>query len=206
MTNEEILTESILLRERWNFVQNVTDRKFWNTQIFVHNKLYSVQGSKFQAFQHTNTNSSTNSQPEDQPPMEQDASANWLDNHTSSTPPLKIISLNCRSVRSLFKWNQLSALITEHNAYVIIGCESHLDSSISSSEILPPNYKIYRKDRSLGGGGVFIGIRDRINATVEPWLDSSSETVWVKILLTANRPLYVCSFYRPPNNDPSPIN
>jgi len=71
---------------------------------------------------------------------------------------------------------------------------------------LPQNYKIYRKDQSLGGGGVFIGIRDCINATAELWLDSSSETVWVKILLTANRPLYVCSFYRPPNNVPSPIN
>ena len=53
---------------------------------------------------------------------------------------------------------------------------------------------------------MFIGIRNCINATAEPWLDSSSETVWVKILLTANCPLYECSFYRPPNNDPSPIN
>ena len=138
LTKEERLIESILLHERWNLVQNGTDRKFIkirNTQIFVHNKLHgSVQGSKFQAFQHTNTNSSTFSQLEDQPPMEQDASANWLDNnHTSSTPPLKIISLNCRS-------NQLSALIVEHNADVIIGCESHLDSSISSSEIVPPKF------------------------------------------------------------------
>ena len=66
MTKEERLVELILLRERWNLVQNGTDRKFIkirNTQIFVHNKLHgSVQGSKFQACQHTNSNNSTNSQ------------------------------------------------------------------------------------------------------------------------------------------------
>ena len=80
MTKEERLVESILLREQWNLVQNGTDRKFIkirNTQIFVHNKLHgSVQGSKFQACQHTNSNNSTNSQSHDQPPMEQDTSAN----------------------------------------------------------------------------------------------------------------------------------
>ena len=69
LIKEERLIESILLRERWSLVQNGTDRKFikiQNTEIYAHNKLYgSVQDSKFQAFQHTNTNSSTNSQPED---------------------------------------------------------------------------------------------------------------------------------------------
>ena len=93
-----------------------------------------------------------------------------VDYHNRFAPSLKIISLNCRSVRSSSKRNQLAALITEHNVDIIIGCESHLDSSIPSSEILPPHYRIYRKDRSLGGGGVFIGIRNHINASEESFI------------------------------------
>jgi len=48
---------------------------------------------------------------------------------------------------------------------------------------------------------LFIGIRNHLNATVERWLDSMSESIWVKILLSESCPLYVCSLYRPPNND-----
>ena len=51
-----------------------------------------------------------------------------------------------------------------------------------------------------------MGIRNHINASEESWLDSQSESIWVKILLSTNFPLYICSFYRPPNNDPSPLN
>ena len=60
--------------------------------------------------------------------------------------------------------------------------------------------KFYRKDHCLGGSGVFIGICNW------SWLDSSSESLWVKILLAANLSLYICSFYRPPNNDPISLN
>ena len=38
-----------------------------------------------------------------------------------------------------------------HADYVVdVGCKSHIDHSFLSSEILPPNYKIIRKD--LGDG------------------------------------------------------
>ena len=68
---------------------------------------------------------------------------------------LKIISLNCRSIRSLAKRTNLAILINEYDPDIIIGSESHLDLSFLSSEILPFNYTIFRKDRTLGGGGIF---------------------------------------------------
>ena len=71
---------------------------------------------------------------------------------------VNILSLNCRSIRSVCKQGRLLALIEEHNVGIIIGCESHIDQSFPSSEIFPPNFTIYRKDRSVGGGSVFLCI------------------------------------------------
>jgi len=56
--------------------------------------------------------------------------------------------------------------LNEHKADIVMGCESHLDDSIKSPELLPANYSI-RKDRNLGGGGVFISIRNNLAAVVE---------------------------------------
>ena len=43
----------------------------------------------------------------------------------------------------------------EHKADIVFGCESHLDNSFSSSEIFPSQYMVIRKDRCIGGEGVF---------------------------------------------------
>ena len=82
MTKEERVTESLLLRERWNLIQNGIDRKFIkikNFQIFVHNQLHgSVKGSQFQPCQRdTAKNSATNtiSSSADHSQMEQDTPA-----------------------------------------------------------------------------------------------------------------------------------
>jgi len=76
---------------------------------------------------------------------------------------LKVMSLNCCSLRSLSKRSQLTSLLCDHNIDIVIGCESHIDQSFLSSEILPPNYKFVRKDHSLGGGGVFIGFENHLD-------------------------------------------
>ena len=47
--------------------------------------------------------------------------------------------------------------IENYNPDIIIGTETHLDSSSNSSELFPPNYSVIRKDRefdnSKGGRG-----------------------------------------------------
>ena len=68
---------------------------------------------------------------------------------------LKIMSLNCHSLRSQSKRNELAALLTSNDIDIVLGCECHLDD-FYSSEILPKTYTIIRKDRCLGGGGVFV--------------------------------------------------
>ena len=58
---------------------------------------------------------------------------------------------------------------------IIVGCESHLDNSYTSSEIFPAGFNIYRKDRTAGGGGVFLAINDTLATMEEPALDANAE-------------------------------
>ena len=89
---------------------------------------------------------------------------------------------------------------------IIIGCETKLSSSVSNSELLPPQYitNTYRQDRASGGGGVIVAIKDgfvtnRIDINVE------SEQVWVKVQLPKGKSPLICSFYRPPSSGVAPL-
>jgi len=57
-----------------------------------------------------------------------------------------------------------------------------------------------RKDRSLGGGGIFLAVSSEF-----PFLDVSintdAEMIWAKISPTYGETLIVCSFYRPPDGN-----
>jgi len=122
--------------------------------------------------------------------MEQDIPAQWPD-HGTTTLSLNVANINCCSVRSLSKRSQLAALLIEHNVDIVIRCESHLYSSISSSEILPQNYKIHRKDQSLGEGGVFIGVYNHLNGTTKSGWTVTPNLYGSKFCsLHASHPLY----------------
>ena len=85
-------------------------------------------------------------------------------------------------------------------------CESHLDETFNSSEILPSTYNIFRRDRTLGGGGVFIGVKNHLTAMVENLsINSDAEFIWVKLLTQESQPVFICSFYRPPNCEMEPL-
>ena len=86
-----------------------------------------------------------------------------------------------------------------------MGCESHLDTSYFTSEVFPTNYVVYRKDRSIGGGGLFVAIKDDLTSSHKPVLRASAELVWAKLFIVGMKPLYICSYYRPPNSDLEPL-
>jgi hypothetical protein len=90
---------------------------------------------------------------------------------------IRIMSVNCRSLISDNKKIAMQDLIETHNPEIILGCESHLDPQINSSEVFPSNYgNPYRKDRKLGEGGVFIAIRNDL-ITTEIKTDADCEIV-----------------------------
>ena len=71
-----------------------------------------------------------------------------------------MININFRSDKE--KIADISNLISSLQPDIIIGTETHLDSTISDSEFLPPSYKAHRKDRNLHGGGVLIALKDEL--------------------------------------------
>ena len=77
-------------------------------------------------------------------------------NSTLLATQLRILNLNCCNLRSDAKKASFLALVSEHSPDVICGTEFHLDQSFYTSEIFPDVYDVFRKDRTLGGGGVFV--------------------------------------------------
>ena len=115
--------------------------------------------------------------------------------------PLKLMVLNCRSLKSTSKQAEFHVLIDEVKPDIICGTESHLNDSISSNEIFPNGYEIFRKDRDLHGGGVFIAVSNKYIASSMPELDTNCELLWINLQCQGTRPLYICTFYRPPKSD-----
>jgi len=112
---------------------------------------------------------------------------------------LSVLTLNCRSIRSQSRRALLQAIIEEHQADIVVGCESHLDDTYLTQEIFPSGYGVIRKDRNSSGGGVFLAIRNNLLFLEEPIFHGDTEMVWVKLCLDKSKPIYICSFYRPPN-------
>ena len=48
---------------------------------------------------------------------------------------------------------------------IMIGNESWVNPSIYTSEVFPPTYDVYRKDRSDGYGGVFIACLHKLTSS-----------------------------------------
>ena len=97
------------------------------------------------------------------------------------------------------------ALIDKSNPDIICGCESHLNQSYYSSEIFPDLYIVIRKDRVEGAGGVFIAVKRQFNVSEECELNTNAELVWAKVSIPNTQPIYVCSYYRSPDNNLNPI-
>ena len=116
-----------------------------------------------------------------------------------NTQSLKVIVVNIQSV--LAKKVEWLELLSSSNPDIILGCETWLKPEILDSEIVPPEYKLFRHDRKDGYGGTLIAMRQSYIAEELPSSNSSLELTCVKINLIRNHPLIVCCAYRPPNRN-----
>ena len=113
---------------------------------------------------------------------------------------LKFVSININSIRG--KKLELLAFLDFHQPQIVAIQETKIDSSISTSEFFPEScpYNVYRKDRTLDGGGVMLLIHKDISHMPVTELENDSESVWVKVF--ANKTShFVASWYRPPGGD-----
>ena len=70
---------------------------------------------------------------------------------------IRILTVNFQSICN--KKEELETFLMENDIDVVLGSESHLSPSINNSEIVPPLYTAYRKDRDDGWGGVIIIVK-----------------------------------------------
>ena len=66
-------------------------------------------------------------------------------------------------------------------------------------EFFPKNYTVFGKDCNVDGGGVFVATSDRIISYEIPDLDTDCEMIWTGLHFSGSLPLYLASFYKPPN-------
>ena len=99
----------------------------------------------------------------------------------------------------------IAAVTDEHKPDEILGNESWLNSEITSSEIFPEDYTVFRKNRVDGenGGGVFRAIIGDIIATHCVDLDTDCKINWSQCQTAGRRckSLFLASFYPPHVHD-----
>ena len=111
---------------------------------------------------------------------------------------LRILNINFQSIRpkKIELWN----LLESTNADIILGTETFLRPDIYNSEIFPPHFNVYRRDRPHQAyGGVLVAAKTSLISHQIP-TNSNSEAVLISIQTqNKNCNLIVGALYRPPN-------
>jgi len=131
-----------------------------------------------------------------------DSTSNYMSD-TSLTKPKKenldILVINFQSVKN--KRTELHNIISSCAPDIIIGTETHTNSTFNNAEILPANvpaehiYQTFRKDRKelieKGGGGVLIMVRPELAAEECLDLDTDCEIKWVKVAVSKSENILI---------------
>jgi len=64
---------------------------------------------------------------------------------------------------------------------------------------------VFWKDCVEGAGGVFLCVDKNFNVAEDPLFSADAEVVWVKIVTSGQKLLYLGSFYHPPDNRLYPL-
>ncbi len=110
---------------------------------------------------------------------------------------LRFLEVNFQSLfskRAEF-WSLLDAVKPD----VMFGCETWLKPRISTGEIFPPDYNVYRRDRPDGWGGLLLGIHTSLDSH-QIDIQTGAEFVAAKIV-SGKQSAVLASLYRPTNND-----
>lgn len=112
---------------------------------------------------------------------------------------------NVNRIRSKLQDLYLNILNTNYD--LICLCETNLDSSIHSSELIDDRYITFRRDRETSssskqsGGGLLIAVKKEFVVQRRQDLESSSEDLWLTLTSNnnSNYTLNLCLVYLPPD-------
>ena len=113
--------------------------------------------------------------------------------------------IDCNGVKGPSKQAAFLAILDIYKPDIVLGCESRLCNSMCSHEFFPKNCTVFRKDRNVNGTGVFVATSDRIISYEIPDLDTDCEIIWAGLHFSGSKPIYVASFYKPPNTTSQPL-
>ena len=95
---------------------------------------------------------------------------------------------------------ELQFLVKSIKPVFFVITESWMNISIASSNLGISDYRLFRKDRTTRGGGIFIAILNSIKAT-EIQLDSKCVVQAVDIFLSTHSRIRIINAYNPHAND-----
>ena len=112
-------------------------------------------------------------------------------------PSIKVVNINFQSIMN--KKVTLYEFIFTYKPHIIVGTGTWLSLDISNNEVISAewNYKIYRKDRPDGYGGVMIAISKQINLHEITALQTNCELLWTQVAIGYSNKLYIGAYYRP---------
>ncbi|ELU01437.1 hypothetical protein CAPTEDRAFT_206786 [Capitella teleta] len=128
------------------------------------------------------------------------------------TPPNKLncLYLNARSVKSVTnKHNkpvELQHILSTFEVHLVTIMETWLTEDVLDSEVLPQNMQCHRKDRSetrqsVRGGGLSLGIDNRLPSKRRPDLECECEILVCEISGPSCVNIDIILVYRPPSSD-----
>ena len=109
---------------------------------------------------------------------------------------LRTVVVNFQSIKNKVQETQL--LIESADPDIIIGTETWLNPNIFSSEVLPSNYTVFRRDRADSHGGVLIAVKDDLVCTPVS-TNKELELICVKVRINRSKSIIISAFYRPPS-------
>ena len=131
---------------------------------------------------------------------EQQKKPNKRKSRTNNRDSMKILLINFQSIKN--KSADLEQLIYHHQPDIIQGTETWLNPDISSSEIFPSNYTVFRRDRKTDDhGGVIFACKKDIIVTERKEFSSESEMLWHQIELKGRSSILLGTVYKPKHND-----
>ena len=111
---------------------------------------------------------------------------------------LRIMNINCRSVKE--NKSEFKVAVDYIKPDIICGYKpdkTPTSDAIKTSEIFPDNYNVFRNDRGILGGGVFIAVQNNISAVECVDFITGCEIEYAKITLKSKKTLYIGSFCMP---------
>ena len=115
----------------------------------------------------------------------------------SSNRNIRVICVNFQSIKN--KAPELRVLLESANPDILIGCETWTNQSMFSSESIPDDYGVRRRDRGMDDHGVVLIDTKKDLVTAEIHVINEAELLTIKFDLPRQKSLVATAYYMPPN-------